>query len=474
MSLRITQGMLYSRALLDIRNGGVNRLRLQEQVGSGRRVNRPSDDPAAMLRILPLRGELRDLGQFADNSDLAREVLDTGAAALQDTSELLQRLRELTVQAANGSTSNGDRQSLAAEVDQLLGQMIGLANTRRGDRYLFGGTETATAPFELVEGAGGARVVYRGDGNVLSVEVAPGIRTGLNVPGDGVFMGRSRGDTTISGGGTGIAPSGASDSGVGQASLLVSFAGLAIPDTVSGIAQGPGATTALGELDYTYVAGSPSTISINGGPAVAIVGGPQDFAVGTDGATVSLDLTEPLVPANGTITATATLSIDGGATTTLVDDFSGAAEYQVKNSFDGTVLNVDASALAKTGTEQVHFAGTFDVFTTLIAVRDTLRNDAGLPDGEVAARATALLGEVDFAHEHVLDGLRDLGQRSQHMDLIKNRVEQLDLQARTSLSRLEDTDLADAILEMTQQDYTYQASLQVAARIMQTSLLNYL
>jgi flagellar hook-associated protein 3 FlgL len=474
MSLRITSGMLYSRALLDIRNGLTDRLRLQEQVGSGRRVHRPSDDPAAMLRILPLRAELRDLEQLVDNGELAREILNTGAAALEDASSIMQRLREIAVQGANGTTSGSDRRSLGDEVDQLLQQMVGLANTRRGDRHLFGGTQTATAPFELVTAGGSTRVLYRGDRNVLGVEVAPGIRTTLNLPGDSIFMARDRGATTFSGGNTGAAPSGAADSGVGQGKLEITFAGLSIPGTVSGIAAGTGATTALGELTYSYVAGSPSTLSINGGPAVAIAGGAQDFPVGNDGATVSLAISEPIAPPSGTLVAEADLSVDGGASKVRVTSYGAGTEYQVKNSLDGTVLNVDVSGLVRVGTEQVHHAGTFDVFTTLVAVRDALRNDQGLPDQEVARRVGALLGEIDFAHDRVLDGVRDLGQRSQHMEFVKARVERLDLTGREGLSRLEDTDLAESILEMTQQDYTYQASLQVAARIMQTSLLNYL
>ena len=102
MTIRITQGHLFSRALSDIhRNLGRFSI-LQRQVATGHRLDRASDDPAAALRIIPLQNDLRDLRQLSSNVALARETLNTGAASLEDGSNLMQRLRELTMQAANG------------------------------------------------------------------------------------------------------------------------------------------------------------------------------------------------------------------------------------------------------------------------------------------------------------------------------------------------------------------------------------
>lgn len=474
MSLRITQGMLFDRALLDVRSGLLDRLRIQEQVATGRRVNRPSDDPSAALRILPLRARIQDFGRILENVDLARESLDLGAAALEDASEIMQRLREVTVEGANGSKSESDRKSMAAEVDQLLQQMLGVANARRADGHLFGGARTEVSPFELVVDGGGSRVVYRGDGGRTRVEVAPGVSTAINVPGDGIFLARDR-EPTIFAGETGAKPSGASDSGVGFDELQVTFDSLSIPAGTSGIAQGSGTTTALGALSYVYSAGPPATLSINGGPATTITGGDQDFPVGSSGkTTVSLKVTTPVSPASGTLTSRANLSIDGGKTKVLVDDFSPGKEFQVKNSYDGTVLNVDVSGLSATGTERVTYPGTFDAFTVLIAVRDTLRNDEGLSSQQVSERLTFLLGQIDRAHDSILDGLHDQGVRSEHMQAMRSRIQSMRENGADSLSRVQDADLAESISRMTQADFAFQASLGVAARIMQTSLLAFL
>lgn len=474
MSIRITQGMLYQRALIDVQRGLYRYSQLQQEVATGRRVNRPSDDPAAALRILPLRADLRELEQYTSNVSLARETIDTGAASLEDASGLMARVRELATQASNGTLSESDRNSIGQEVDQLLSQMVGIGNSRRGDRYLFGGTANGTNPFELVTDGGGTRVVYRGNRDSLSIDVAPGVTTALNVPGDGIFQARTRGATSFTpsygSAATGAVPVGLGDTGVGFGRLQVTFAGLG-SDAPATVTAGSGASTALGPLSYTFTTG-PATLSIGGGPAVAIPVTDGTFTT-ADGRTLSLTVTGVPATTTGTFTARAGLSVDGGASIVEVGDF-GAASVQVADSFDGTVLNVDVRSLVRTGSEDVKFDGTFDAFTTLVTLRDLLRNAEGLPSQLVRDRVAQMLPAVDQAHEAVLDGLRELGFRSASMDMLQNRVEGLRVARTESLSLVRDTDIAEAILELQRQDLSYQAALQVSARVVQTSLQNFL
>ncbi len=473
MSVRITQSMLFSRAQTDIQRGLFRYSQLQQEIATGRRINRPSDDPAAALRILPLRSDLRDLEQLSGNASLARETLDTSAASLEDASTLMQRVRELTTQAANGTLSASDRQSIGAEVDQLLSQLVGIGNSRRGDRYLFGGTENGEAPFEVVNDAGGQRVVYHGNRESLEIDVAPGVSTGLNVPGDSIFQARQRTSTTFSPAfgsqATGATAVGAGDTGIGFGQLDVTFAGLHT-DAPSTVTAGTGATTALGNLAFTFTTG-PDTLRIGGGPPLGIPVTNGAFTT-ADGRSISLTVTGVPPVTTGTMTAKAGLSVDGGATVTEISNFSSSV--QVANSFDGTVLNVGVAALTKTGSEAVKFGGTFDAFTTLVALRDLLQNDGNLPNQIVRDRIAEMITEVDGAHDAVLDGLRELGFRSSSMDVLKNRVEGLRVSRTESLALVEDTDIAEAILEMQRQDISYQAALQVSARVIQTSLQGFL
>jgi flagellar hook-associated protein 3 FlgL len=134
------------------------------------------------------------------------------------------------------------------------------------------------------------------------------------------------------------------------------------------------------------------------------------------------------------------------------------------------VLYVDTRAITRTGTEDVKFEGTFDAFTTLVTLRDLLRNGNNLPSAAVRDRIGQMLGEVDGAHDAVLDGLRELGFRSSSMDVLKNRVEGLRIGRTESLSRVQDADITESIIELQRQDLAYQAALQVTSRVIQTSL----
>lgn len=469
MSFRITQGMLYSRALADVQRGLFRYSQLQQEVSTGRRINRPSDDPAGALRILPLKNDLANLAQLSDNVALARETLDTGAASLEDASSLMQRVRELTTQASNGTMSSQDRESVAAEVDQLLSQLVSIANSKRGERFMFGGTESSRPPFDLVTDGGGTRVIYGGNHDSLEVEVAPGVTTALNVAGDTIFQQRNRGPTLITapvdGTPTGAASAGGGDTGVGFGELQVTFAGLHT-DAPATVTAGAGTTNAVGSMSFSF-SSSPDTLRVGGGPALNLPITDGNF-VTADGRTISLTVTGVPATTSGTFTSKAGLSSDGGQTITEVDTFPGTV--MVRNDYDGSVLNIDVQNLARTGTDNVKYEGTFDAFTTLVTLRDLLRNDDNLDTGEVRDRIAQMLTAVDSAHDSVLDGLRELGFRSSSMDVLSNRVDGLRISRQESLSLVQDTDMAEAILELQRQDLSYQAALQVSSRVIQTSL----
>jgi flagellar hook-associated protein 3 FlgL len=472
MSLRITQSILYSRSLRDIHSATLGRLKSQEEIATGKRVNRPSDDAAATLRILPLRSTIADLSRMTDNGLQARDALNSGAAATEDALSLMARLRELTTQAANGSVSPSDRVSLANEVDQMMRQMMTIANTRVASRYLFGGTAADGNPFTLVEDAGGTRVRYSGNQDQLDLEVAPEVRVAITAVGERMFLGRERTATTITGS-TGAAPSGAADSGVGFGRLTVTHGSLVVPGSPAWFA-GTAATTALGNHTLTFTT-APDALSVNGGPPQTFTGpGPHAFAVPGSTGTLSLEVSGPVVASSHNVTSTARLSTDGGETSVEVTDFSPGAEVQVYNAYDGGITNVAVAGLTRTGTDQIEYGGTFDVFTAMLAVRDIMQNDAGLSVQEVTSRLTSLLDDVDRANEFLLEGVRDFGSRAQQMEFLGNRVERLKGLREEVLSEVQDADLAGSILRMQQQDFAYQASLQVSSRIVQTSLMDYL
>jgi len=126
----------------------------QESISSGRRVNRPSDDPAAAAQAERLRSREARIGAETRAIGHAREALSTADTALTDATGVLQSARDALLQAANPTLSASDRSNLATALQQMRTQLISVAN--RGDAvsgFVFGGQGTPTAPF-AADGSG--------------------------------------------------------------------------------------------------------------------------------------------------------------------------------------------------------------------------------------------------------------------------------------------------------------------------------
>ncbi len=178
--MRVTLGSLTLNLLRNL-DAGLERLsRLQEQLATGKRVHRPSDDPPNLPALLVMRDAVNAAQQYARNLEDTRTLLDAGQRALQDAVQVLHRLRELAVQGANGTLSASDMQALALEVRELRGELVALGNTQVAGKYVFGGTHTTDPPFDP-DGA------YRGNAGGLEREVDRGITVVANVPGDAAF-----------------------------------------------------------------------------------------------------------------------------------------------------------------------------------------------------------------------------------------------------------------------------------------------
>lgn len=150
-----------------------------EQLVSGLSINRPSDDPAGITYALRLRTNLTENEQFQKNVSDARSWMETTDATLDDAGQALQRARELTVQAANGTNDPSALEAINLELDQIKQQLEGVANSDLGGRYIFSGTKTNIAPYS----AG----VWNGNDKLLQHEIGPGIKLPINITGDKVF-----------------------------------------------------------------------------------------------------------------------------------------------------------------------------------------------------------------------------------------------------------------------------------------------
>ncbi|MFI7541289.1 flagellin [Actinoplanes sp. NPDC049599] len=149
VSGRITESSIHTRVLANLQRNLAKGAKIQEQLSSGKQLNRPSDSPAGTVSALQLRSESLTSQQYTRNAEDGMGWLSTLEDTLASSSTLTNRARDLTVQALN-MNSNGALagEALAAEIDQLRDTLISQANTRYLDRPVFGGNTTDPVAYD--------------------------------------------------------------------------------------------------------------------------------------------------------------------------------------------------------------------------------------------------------------------------------------------------------------------------------------
>lgn len=183
MANRVTQGMLNIQMLRNINNNMVRMDNLQNQLATGRRINKPSDDPVGISFSLRYRSELEVNDQYIRNVDAAVSWLDFTDTTLNQAGNALQRARELAVKGANGTNSTESYAAIRTEVDQLYEQMVNIGNSVLNGKYVFSGQVTDKAPFPDPANAMNAQT----DTGAIQYEIGAGVRLTINKTSEEVF-----------------------------------------------------------------------------------------------------------------------------------------------------------------------------------------------------------------------------------------------------------------------------------------------
>jgi flagellar hook-associated protein 3 FlgL len=166
----------------------------QLEVATGKRILSPSDDPAGASRALGLTHASAANDQYQRNIDAADARLGNEDQTLSSVTDVLQRVRTLALEGANGTLSDGDRKNLATEIRQRLAELVQLANTKDANgEYIFAGNATRTQPF-VQSGSG---VAYVGDQGQRAIAIAPGQTVATGDPGSDVFQNIPAGNGTF-------------------------------------------------------------------------------------------------------------------------------------------------------------------------------------------------------------------------------------------------------------------------------------
>jgi flagellar hook-associated protein 3 FlgL len=189
--MRITQRMMSQHTLAGVNRNLTSISKLQDQLTSGKAINQPSDSPSGTNDAMQIRSALAANGQYDRNMTDGKSWLSAADTTLQSMVNQVQSVRDLTVQAMNGTLSDGDRQAIAAQVDQLRQGLLDEANTQVP---LFGGATSGTAAYDAqgnYVGRGGT-AADPATGNNRRISAAATVR--VDVTGPEAFGDPTQGD----------------------------------------------------------------------------------------------------------------------------------------------------------------------------------------------------------------------------------------------------------------------------------------
>jgi flagellin-like hook-associated protein FlgL len=478
MTIRSTPGLTTQFAVSRLNAQAAQLQQTQQQLSTGNRLHRPSDDPLAVRHSLLQKDRISRLEANIEATQHTQSRLSQAHVQLREAHQLFVRARQIGL-SARQATDPSEQRIFAAEVDGLIVQLTNISNSADEAGFLFGGTETRQKPFELDEAAG--RVTYSGTPFETKLHLAGDADRAALAPGNRIFLATLRGDSIVVGG-TGISAGPGVDTATGLRSLEVvhtstSYLGGGVTagtSSVGGdtIVGAPGTHTL--QINDTSGTGASGTISLDGGGQVAFTSGDTDLQVlGPYGEVVYVNTTAITAGFNGSvdIQADGTLSIDGGATTTAIT-FSG--NQQITDSVDGSVVHLDTTGARNTGNDTVEFPGTSNAFTALIELRDELLAGNSKPTAERQAALGRRLTEIERVEGHLLDEVGAQSVSLENLGRLVARTEDLKLEQVAAHSETADADLAAAALKLQELLNLQQFTMAAVSQLLQPNLLQFL
>jgi flagellar hook-associated protein 3 FlgL len=412
-TMRLGTANTYDNTLRNLTTRQTALSSLQEQLSSGKKINRPSDDPAgaaqaerAITRIERVATEQRALASQRNTVAMTESTLAQATAALQS-------FRDMLVQAGNASLGGLERVNLAKEMTGLRDQLIGYANrVDTNGLPLFSGLASAMAPF--VDGAAG--VTYSGvpgERSATDVSIpfaADGYAAWMNVPtGNGIFT------TTLGGTNTGT---------------MFSDVGTVTDPTAAAVAGFDHTVT------FTVVPGSP----------------PVTTYTVTNNTSAAVSAAQPYVAGQPIVFDGLTLTVRG-------------------TPVNGDTLEVNPSATSGPGT------GMFGVLDTAIAgmyAPGSTTKGASSLSAALNQSIARSLAEIDTGMDRLGAARAQAGALLNRADAISSTQETRDIQLQADKSRAEDVDMVKGIADFQNQQTGYQAALQSYAQVQKLSLFNYI
>ncbi|MDR4509196.1 MAG: flagellar hook-associated protein FlgL [Candidatus Brocadiaceae bacterium] len=201
MSSRITQNSINRTTLSNIKLNYKEMQEIQEKLSTGKRLNRPSDDPSGMRKVLGFKTEKIRVQQFLDNASIASEQIIFTFNSLENIQSAVERVQTLALEAGNDTLGVDERTIIASEIDGFLETILQFSNmTDSNGRYIYSGTKTLTETFSATRNSTGeiSSVSYNGNSEELEQQIGPNSYVKVNKSGDKLFLNNNLFSTLVS------------------------------------------------------------------------------------------------------------------------------------------------------------------------------------------------------------------------------------------------------------------------------------
>ncbi|WP_339205361.1 flagellar hook-associated protein FlgL [Paenibacillus sp. FSL K6-3182] len=197
MSFRVTQSMMNTQLLRNISNNMGRMNNLQNQLSTGMKINKPSDDPVGITFALRYRSEIDSNTQYSENVSSALSMMEYTDTSIGQAGDIMQRFRELLVKGANGTLEQTSLDAIKVEISQMYNQMVEIGNSQFNGKQVFNGELTGEKPYPTLGADGKVDLVadppllkayqVSSDTGSIKYELSAGMKLGINITGNEVF-----------------------------------------------------------------------------------------------------------------------------------------------------------------------------------------------------------------------------------------------------------------------------------------------
>ncbi len=408
--MRITQNMMKNDVVYNLNNHEKRMDELQNSLSTGKKVRLPHENPVAATNAMLYRSRITELRKFMDNIEEGQARLNITEGAVRSVTDIIHRLRELTIQASNGTYERNDRAKMAVEVDELLKELVEIGNTKFKNESIFAGFKNDRNAFETLTSKPNfadreiiTKVIYRGDIGVQNREIEQQEYSGVNLAGNNVFWAGN--DGVI--GGTNVA-----------AYTATANQKIRIDGKEIAIAAGDNINTIVNKINNANLA---VNASVSNNRLVVKTTSPHQL---------------------------------------WLEDIAGGTFFQQAGIKDANqATNETSSSANRIGKS---------LFDVVIDIRDSLwKNDSKALGGKD-------LGYLDKALDNVLKNLAEIGARTHRFETVKKRLNTDEVDMLDILSKTENIDFSKVVMDLQMLDKVHRSALAVGAKIMRPTLIDFL